>query len=99
MASRTEWFQGRELVDALRVLIAAAERRNVDAVTHFEVARALADRADLYSAAWLTAACAPALVAIDRELALAAVDRYAERVAALGFTALVRRFRELTSPE
>ncbi|MGH7668986.1 MAG: hypothetical protein ACRENQ_05785, partial [Gemmatimonadaceae bacterium] len=97
MAMRSEWFQGRELAEALRVLVAAAEGRTEDAVSQFEAARALGDPADLYSAAWLTAACAPALLLIDRDLALAAVERYAARVAALGFTALVRQFRELTS--
>ncbi len=95
MASRSEWFQGRELVETLRVLMAAAEGRSADAVAYFEAARALGDPADLFSAAWLTAACAPALLAIDRDRALVAVDRYAARVEALGFTALVRQFGEL----
>jgi tetratricopeptide (TPR) repeat protein len=99
MALRSEWFQGRELVEALRALVAASEGRPDDARRMFEAARVLADPADLFSAAWLTATCAPALFEIDHAAARAAIDRYAERVEALGFTALVRRFRELASTE
>jgi tetratricopeptide (TPR) repeat protein len=95
MTVRSEWFQGRELVEALRVLVASAEMRHTDMLEQFEAARALADSADLYSAAWLTAACAQALFAADPGVARAAVERYTERVDALGFTALSRQFGEL----
>lgn len=95
MAPRSEWFQGRELVECLRVLVAAAERRNTDALQQFESARALADSADLFSAAWLTAACATALFEIDPGVTRAAVERYASRVASLGFTTLTEKFRSL----
>ncbi|HUX32447.1 MAG TPA: tetratricopeptide repeat protein, partial [Gemmatimonadaceae bacterium] len=95
MATRSEWFQGRELVECLRVLVAAAEGRHTDALQQFESARALADASDLFAAAWLTAVCATALFAIDRGVARAAVERYATRVATLGFTALTERFRAL----
>ena len=95
MAMRSEWFQGRELVEGLRVLVAAAEHRNGDAIEQFEIARALADPADVYGAAWLTAACAPALAEIDRGRARAAVERYASRVESFGFAALAARFRAL----
>ncbi len=95
MATRAEWFQGRELVECLRVLVAAAEHRTTDALQLFEDARALADAADLFSAAWLTAACATALYAIDRGVARAAVERYTSRAASLGFMALAEKFRSL----
>ena len=95
MTIRSEWFQGRELVEALRVLVASAERRYTDMLQQFEAARSLADASDLYSAAWLTAVCAPALFAVDPGVARAAAARYSDRVVALGFTALGRQFDEL----
>ncbi|HVZ76596.1 MAG TPA: AAA family ATPase [Gemmatimonadaceae bacterium] len=95
MAGRTEWFQGRELVDALRVLMAAAEGRATDALQAFETARGLADSADAYRAAWLTAVCAEPLFAIDQGIVRAAVERYASRVDALGFEALRSRYERL----
>ncbi len=97
MTMRNEWFQGRELVEGLRVLVAAAEKRNTDVLEQYESARSLGDPADVYSVAWLTAACAPALFAIDPGVARAAVERYAARVRSLGFTALIEQFRELES--
>ncbi len=93
MTTRGGWFQGRELAEALRVLVAAGEKRDADALERFEAARLLSDSADLYSAAWLTAACAPALLAIDPAVVRAAVDRYAPGVESQGFAALVERFR------
>jgi tetratricopeptide (TPR) repeat protein len=95
MTMRAEWFQGRELVEALRVLVAAAEKRDTDVLAQYESARSLGDPADMYSVAWLTAMCAPALFAIDRGVARAAVERYAERVMKLGFTALTKQFEAL----
>ena len=95
MTMRSEWFTGRELVESLRVLVAAAEQRGTDALEQFEAARALSDSADVYGAAWLTAACARALFAIDPGVARAAVERYAARVARLGFTGIAVQFREL----
>ncbi len=95
MAMRSEWFQGRELVECLRVLVAAAEHRTADAMEQFESGRALADSADVYAAAWLTAACATALFGIDRGRTRAAIERYASRVKSLGFVALTEQFRVL----
>ncbi len=98
MATRTEWFQGRELLECLRVLVAAAERRNADALQQFESARVLAESADLFSAAWLTATCASALFEIDRGVTRTAMERYASRVTSLGFTTLNEKFRSLDRP-
>ncbi|HET7630945.1 MAG TPA: AAA family ATPase [Gemmatimonadaceae bacterium] len=95
LATRSEWFQGRELLEALRVKVAADEQRHADVLALYESARSLGDPADLYGVAWLTAACAPALFAADPAVARAAVDRYAPRAAALGFAALTAKFQAL----
>jgi hypothetical protein len=58
-------------------------------------ALALAEPAELYAAAWLTAACAPALRPHDPERITEFVRRYAPRVAELGYTEMARRYDSL----
>jgi tetratricopeptide (TPR) repeat protein len=95
MVARREWFQGRELIETLGVLIAAAEGRGDDVLAQFERARALAEAAGFPRAADLTARCADALFAFDSEIARAAVARYSSRVPSLGFATLTERYRIL----
>jgi tetratricopeptide (TPR) repeat protein len=96
MASRAgEWFQGRELVEALRVLVAAADKHHAEVVTMYEAARSLGEPTDLFSVAWLTAECAPALAAVSTDVAQKAIARYARQAETLGFSALVERFGAL----
>ncbi|MEX2180158.1 MAG: AAA family ATPase [Gemmatimonadaceae bacterium] len=95
MSNRTGWFQGRELVDALRVRIAIAEGRIADAMAVFESARATAEGYDMYSVAWLTAACADLLLPHYPDQVLAAVEKYSGQVASLGFTDLIRKYKLL----
>ncbi len=99
MGAREGWFQGRELVETLRIRMAAAEGRGQEAMQMFENARALADVSDLYSAAWLTAACADSLFAIDPERIRATMQRYSREVGALGFTDLTRKYEALQGLE
>jgi tetratricopeptide (TPR) repeat protein len=61
LRSRGDWFQGRELVEALSVRAAAAGGALDEARRRFEHAHGLARESDFYSAAWLTARCASAL--------------------------------------
>ena len=63
MAGLDRWFQGRELVETLRIRIAAAEGRSQEALKFFEAASNLAEHADAASAAWLTASVADVLFA------------------------------------
>jgi hypothetical protein len=95
MTARQGWFQGRELVDALRVRLATTEERPADALEAFESARRLAEEFDVYSAAWLTAQCADVLFASYPEQIQQAVQRYAGQVQSLGFADLVRKYKEL----
>ena len=92
----TYWeFQGRELVDALRVRLAATEDRPADAIDAFESARQLAEEFDVYSAAWLTAQCADVLFTMYPEQIQRAIQRYAGQVQSLGFAELVRKYEKL----
>jgi diguanylate cyclase (GGDEF)-like protein len=95
MRSRPDWFQGRELVEALSVRIAAEDGRIEDAVRQFDRAIALAEASDLYSAAWLTAACADVLHRHDPAYMRDSVTRYAARVKDLGYNEMSRRYAEL----
>ena len=95
MQSRPDWFQGRELVEALAVRIDARDGNLAEAVGRFNRAFVLAERADLYIAAWLTAACADALRGFDTEGFRANIERYSARVRELGYPEMTRRYEAL----
>ena len=99
MGGREQWFQGRELVETLRIRMAAAEGRKEEALQMFDNARTLAEVSDLYSAAWLTAACADSLFALDPERIRQTMQRYSREVGALGFTDLTRKYEALQNLE
>lgn len=89
------WFQGRELVETLRIRVAAAEGRLQEALQMFDAARVLAEHADVSSAAWLTASVADVLYAINPEHLRAAVERFSQDVGTLGFAELTRKYQDL----
>ncbi|MDB4877094.1 MAG: diguanylate cyclase [Gemmatimonadetes bacterium] len=93
--SRPDWFQGRELVEALHVLVNASEGNLADAMSHFDRVIDVADAADLYSAAWLTASCAEALRRFNPERVRVSVDRYRSRLTELGYPEMTRRYELL----
>ncbi len=89
------WFQGRELLEALAIRVhvhlhdaVAAERRFLDGLR-------LAERADLYGAAWLVAEVAGSLAEVGVQAAWAQVDRYADLVNTLDFAPLTSRYADL----
>ena len=73
-----EWFQGRELVEALAIRLAIASGRE-EAPILFRRAVALADTRDVYGAALLTAEFGPLLRSSAPHVVDEAVRRYAER--------------------
>jgi tetratricopeptide (TPR) repeat protein len=95
MSNREGWFQGRDLVDALRVRTAVTEGKLEEALEAFESARGMAEEYDVYAAAWLTAACADSLFAHYPDQMRSAIQRYSGQVGALGFTDLTRKYEEL----
>jgi tetratricopeptide (TPR) repeat protein len=97
MQMRPDWFQCREIVEALAIRIDAVDGRFEHAMTRLEHAVALAEGADLYSAAWLTVACAEALFEFDEERVRACIDRYRDRVKQLGYPEMTRRYEALVS--
>ena len=97
LQDRTDWFLGRELIEVLGIRVALLEGRPADAASRFERASASADGSDLYSAAWLTAECAPLLEAHNHGLVRERVAYYAGRVGELGFPDMTRRYAGLAA--
>lgn len=96
MENRVEWFQGREIGEALAIRLAALDGRQLDALTRFERAVLLAEAADFYNAAWLTAICAEDLSRFDRERVKMSILKYSERVRMLGYPEMTRRYDALS---
>jgi hypothetical protein len=95
MAERPDWFQGREVAEALFVRLAVLDGRPIEGFGRFTSALALAETSDLYSAAWLTAACADSLVEFDRDSMRSSITRYSDRVRNLGYAEMTRRYDAL----
>ena len=78
LASLPEWFQGRELVEALGIRLAILGNRG-EAAQLFMQALDLADTRDAYGAALLTAEFGPVLRGVAPDVVEVAVRRYAGR--------------------
>ena len=91
LRSRPEWFQGRELAEALRVRILAADGKNADARRRLDEALTLATDTDWYGAAWLTANCAPSMLSSDADYVKGVVGKYAPSARKIGYTAITAR--------
>jgi tetratricopeptide (TPR) repeat protein len=91
MRPRRDWFQGRELVEALAVRLAAADGRSAAARERLDAALALAEPADPHGATWLVADCAIALLAHDPAYTRQLLAKALDRATTLGFTMLRRR--------
>lgn len=95
LESRPDWFQGREVAEALLVRVSVLDGRPIEAFVRFTSAVSLAESSDLYNAAWLTAACAESLLAFDAAAVRAAIAKYSDRVNKLGYAEMTRRYAEL----
>ena len=95
MRARADWFQGRELVEALTIRMRASDGNLASAVAYYDKVRAMAEENDLYSAVWLTAECADILYEHDPALMHSSVARYADRVKDLGYSGMTKRYAEL----
>ncbi|MGH7619456.1 MAG: diguanylate cyclase domain-containing protein, partial [Gemmatimonadaceae bacterium] len=88
------WFQGRDLVDALRIRLAAERGDDAHALRLLHEAVAIAGRYDPYVAAYLVAECAPSLRRSTDAL-LALIDQISPEVEALGFAGVAERLSVL----
>jgi hypothetical protein len=95
MRTRTDWFQGRELVVALHVHLLALDGKMDEAIASFEEALSLIDANDSYSAAWLTSACAEILLPHAPDSVRGWVERYSSHVQGMGYSEMNRKFEEI----
>ena len=95
MRARNDWFQGRELVEALGVHVWVHDGLSDRSLARFEEALTMADAADLYVAAWLTAACAEPLYSVARDRVRAVVASYVDRVKGLGYNEINRKLEDI----
>ena len=97
LSGRPDWFQGREMAEAFAIRMDALDGRMQDALSRFDRAVGLAEATDMYNAAWLTVACADALMSFSPEQVKASIAKYRERVVALGYPEMTRRYDSLAS--
>ena len=69
--------------------------RPTEAFGRFASAISLAESSDVYNAAWLTVACADALVQFDCEGVKSSILSYRDRVRRLGYAEMTRRYEAL----
>lgn len=93
---RPEWYQNREIAEALVVLIQAADGHGESAFRRFERAIEAAPAADPYPAVWITLTCAKALLEIDPVRGRQLVDEFALKAVEFDFGEISRRFGSLT---
>ena len=92
---RPDWYQSRELAEALVIRVAAIDGEVDVALSRFEAALKTAEAVDVYTAVWLTLACADALNRVDAARVRLSIDRYASTVQKLGYDELTRRYTVL----
>jgi hypothetical protein len=90
------WFQGREIAEALCILEALSRGATAEAEARFRNALAAAEQHEPYGAAWLVAEVAPALTLAGAADAWQLVEHHGARARELGYTALERRYANLT---
>ena len=94
---RSDWFQGREFFEALRVALLVADARPDEALERYETAMVFAESSDLYTAAWLTANCGRRLVSLAPDRMRQWIDRYRSPIEQFGYTGIAKRFKELSA--
>jgi len=85
------WFEGRDLVDALRIRLAAERGDDAHAVRLLNDAVDLAERFNPYVAAHLVLECAPSLQPQSNDMLFAIINRVTPLAAKLGFTGMAQR--------
>jgi tetratricopeptide (TPR) repeat protein len=85
------WFQGRDLVDALRIRLAAERGDDTHAIRLLDDAVELAERFNPYVAAYLVLECAPSLRRPSNDTLIAIIDRVSPAAVRLGFTVIAQR--------
>jgi tetratricopeptide (TPR) repeat protein len=91
LRGRADWFQGRELSEALRIRILLHDGKTADAQRRLDEALALAKGSDSYGGAWLAAVCSQAFLIADAPHARAVSAGYVDSARSVGYAPIVRR--------
>ena len=95
LESRADWFQGRELGEALLLRLQRLDGRQGDMPARFERALDLADPTDVYAAAWLTTEFWDDIHPLAPAMMERAARRYGTRPEVLGNPKIRDRFAVL----
>ncbi|MEO8623049.1 MAG: tetratricopeptide repeat protein, partial [bacterium] len=87
-----EWFQGRELLDALKLHLLIWDGENESAVSLLESSTRLADAPDISAAAWLIAEFGMAVRPHAPKMVQSAIDRYAHHPEVMSTPKMKARF-------
>jgi tetratricopeptide (TPR) repeat protein len=94
---RPEWFQNREIAEALAIRLLALDGLGEVARDHFERAIEIAGFGDLYPPIWLTLACAPSVRETAPERIRQLLEENSEKAQRYGFSELSRRIATMLS--
>lgn len=92
---RSDWFQGRELVEALNVVLLSTEERFDEGMDRLEEVLPKAEASELYTAAWLTAVCARSLHSVRPDRMAPWLERYASQVQEYGYYEISKQLNNL----
>lgn len=92
LAARADWFQGRELGEALLLHLSLRDGQHEQAVEQFLEAVTLAHPVDVFAAAWLTAEFSAQLRAYAPDAVRATVERYGSRPEVAGNPSMRAKF-------
>lgn len=95
MRRRPDWFQGRELVEALNVVLLTADGKMDEAVDRLEEVLPKAEASELYTAAWLAAVCARSLHSARPDRIAPWLERYASQVQEYGYFDISKQLNNL----
>lgn len=89
---RKDWFQGREMLETLKVRVALAMGDGAKALKHFGEGLKMAEASDEYGAMFLAAECAGDLMPHDGNTIRSTAKKHAEKCQKGGYMRLAKKF-------
>jgi GGDEF domain-containing protein/tetratricopeptide (TPR) repeat protein len=95
VASRPDWFQGREFVEALRIRLAATDNRGDEALRRFSEVIEMTEASEPWVGVWMISECAEILLPFDPRGIHAIIERFTAEVGKLGNPIMTERYAAL----
>ena len=92
---RADWFQGREMLETLRIRVAAANGEKEKALKHFNDSLKLAEGKDDYGTMFMVAECGKELMLHDGKTVRPVCEKHAEQAKKVGYNRLCANFAEM----